>query len=152
MHKVAQVVVRVAGVWIRDGSILVGRNPSIGEEWALPGGSLEPNELLEEGCRREFREELGFDVDCKHLVVSMEQRYRYKGQVFHELGFYFDIVPRKEFSQAHPDIRGNEPEMEFKWVPLNQLTEIHFVPPTLAKVLQEKRPEATVFYSTSEAI
>jgi ADP-ribose pyrophosphatase YjhB (NUDIX family) len=129
----------------------VGRNPQIGKEYALPGGSLEPDELLEEGCRREFKEELGFDADCKGLAVSMEVRFRYKGKRFHELGYYFYVEPHRAFDEPHPLIRSIEPEMEFTWVPLRKLPEFDFVPAALAKALQKADGKSTAFLSSDES-
>jgi 8-oxo-dGTP pyrophosphatase MutT (NUDIX family) len=148
LNKRAQVTVRVAGLWIRHGSILVGRNPRIGREWALPGGSLEVGETLREGCRREFREELGFEVDCDALAIAMEQRYRYEGELIHELGYYFWITPKREFSEPLPVIRSSEAEMQFEWFPVDRLEELEFVPPTLVEHVPQLVAGKTIFVSS----
>ena len=36
--------------------------------WGLPGGALEPGETIHECLARECREELGHDVDIRHLT------------------------------------------------------------------------------------
>ncbi|MGE5579644.1 MAG: NUDIX domain-containing protein [Bacillota bacterium] len=50
--------VRVTGVLVEDGSILLVRQRVTGgRDWSLPGGSMEPDESLEECLTREIREE-----------------------------------------------------------------------------------------------
>lgn len=138
----------MAGLWIRHGSILVGRNPRIGRAWALPGGSLEVGETLREGCRRELREELGLEVDCDSLAVAMEQRYRYEGELIHELGYYFWITPKRQFADPLPVIRSSEVDMEFEWFPVDGLGKVGFVPPTLVEHVPRLVAGKTIFVSS----
>jgi nucleoside triphosphatase len=59
-------VVVVALVRNRGGDYLLCRMPPdrgvFPGQWGLPGGGLEPGETLEEGLRREVREELGLEI------------------------------------------------------------------------------------------
>ena len=47
----------------RDGSFLIERRVDDPHQWAFIGGSLEEDEQLLEGLRREVREETGFEVE-----------------------------------------------------------------------------------------
>jgi 8-oxo-dGTP diphosphatase len=51
----------------REGLILLARRSDIGW-WNLPGGGLESGETVEEGLRREVREEVCVEVDVVRLV------------------------------------------------------------------------------------
>jgi ADP-ribose pyrophosphatase YjhB (NUDIX family) len=54
--------VSVAGVIINDGrALLIQRRDNA--HWEPPGGVLEPGETIEEGLRREVREETGLEVE-----------------------------------------------------------------------------------------
>ena len=59
----------------RDGRLLLCRRPlnkRHGGLWEFPGGKLEPGETLEEGARRELREELGVElVDAGEQLFSI---------------------------------------------------------------------------------
>lgn len=48
--------------WVQDhfGRVLMVRQAS--KEWALPGGKVDSGEPLEDGLRREVKEELGLDI------------------------------------------------------------------------------------------
>jgi ADP-ribose pyrophosphatase YjhB (NUDIX family) len=68
----------VAGVGaiILDGDrvLLVERgNEPLKGVWSIPGGALEKGESLEEGVRRETREELGLEVEVGELVELFER-------------------------------------------------------------------------------
>jgi ADP-ribose pyrophosphatase YjhB (NUDIX family) len=68
-------VVGVGGVVIRDGRALLIRRGSepLKGQWSIPGGLLELGETLEEGVRRELREETGLDVRVLDLIEVFER-------------------------------------------------------------------------------
>ena len=56
--------VRVSGILIRDGALLLIAHRKKGEVyWLLPGGGVKYGESLVSALEREFREELGISVD-----------------------------------------------------------------------------------------
>ena len=67
--------VAVGGVCVRDGRLLLvrrGRGVAVGR-WSLPGGRVEPGELLAAAVRRELREETGLDVEVGALCGLAER-------------------------------------------------------------------------------
>lgn len=67
--------VAVNAVIERDGKLLLARRRDIGW-WNLPGGGVELRESVEEGLRREVREELGVEIEIERLtgVYSKPQK------------------------------------------------------------------------------
>ncbi len=68
-------VVGVGGVVIRDGCALLIRRGSepLKGQWSIPGGTLELGETLEEGVRRELREETALEVRVLDLIEIFER-------------------------------------------------------------------------------
>lgn len=73
-----EVRIRVAGILpIEDGFAFMHRvgvkNHPIGDYYTFPGGGKETNETLEEGVKREIKEEFGIDVEVKEKLYEMER-------------------------------------------------------------------------------
>jgi 8-oxo-dGTP diphosphatase len=68
-------VVGVGGVVILDGRALLIRRGSepLKGQWSIPGGTLELGETLQDGVRRELREETGLDVRVLELIEVFER-------------------------------------------------------------------------------
>lgn len=61
-----------------DDHLLIQRRPEdkmLGGLWEFPGGKREPDEPLEETCRREVREELGVEVEIEELFGAVSHAY-----------------------------------------------------------------------------
>jgi len=79
--------VACVGVVIEDDKVLLvreGKNVAEGT-WALPGGSLEENEKLEECVDREIEEETGLDAEARNLIGT----YVMEGDAVNEEVFVF---------------------------------------------------------------
>jgi ADP-ribose pyrophosphatase YjhB (NUDIX family) len=62
--------IRAAGILVHQGQILLVRHEKGGKSyWLLPGGGVDYGETVEEGLKREFREEVGLDVTVRKLVL-----------------------------------------------------------------------------------
>ena len=57
--------------------------------WDLPGGFIDPGESMEDGARREVREELGIEVTNLRYLESYTDRYEYQGVNYHTLAANF---------------------------------------------------------------
>lgn len=64
-----------AGILIRDGKVLVAKRikgGALSEKWEFPGGKNRYGESLQDTLKREFKEELGIDIDVKDEVARCE--------------------------------------------------------------------------------
>jgi 8-oxo-dGTP diphosphatase len=73
-------IILAVGAVIEDDSgriLLVKHKPERGGywrgKWICPGGKLELGETLEEGARREVKEETGLDIDIMKLLLPFER-------------------------------------------------------------------------------
>lgn len=58
---------RVAGVLLNQGKILLSTDDHV-DFWVLPGGGVKPFESSEEAIKREFREEMGVEIEVVRLL------------------------------------------------------------------------------------
>lgn len=103
-----------AGVWLRDGSVLLARRPShglLGGMWEYPGGKIESGETLQACLRREWLEELSMPVEAGALLGVYRHAYT-----------HFKVTLHAFLVSAAADIQPVAREAsELRWVPLAEL-------------------------------
>ena len=110
---------RVAGLGIRDGHVLVHRADHE-TFWTFPGGRAEMGERSEDTLAREMVEELGVTVSVGRLLWVVENFFHYEGKDWHELGFYYqmelpDSFPFDREAIVHR-VKDGKNALEFRWV------------------------------------
>lgn len=82
-------------------------------EWEFPGGHLEEGETLEEGLKRELKEEIGFICDTKPIITHYYDEIKMKnGEIVHDLEIDFVI----NVDSSKVDIKLSNEHCEYKWV------------------------------------
>ncbi|MEQ2529275.1 NUDIX domain-containing protein [Robertmurraya yapensis] len=134
---------RVAGVWIKNGHVLLHRD--VNEEiWSLPGGRVKLAEDSTTSIIREFQEELGLDIRIERLAWVVENFFEYRGKDFHEIGMYYLVSSEiNSFEFINSPFYGNEGErLIYQWIPITELQEVELYPEFLRTALT-KLPLAT---------
>lgn len=118
----------VGAVVFREGRILLVKrgNPPAKGVWAIPGGSVELGETLEQAAQREVLEETGIRVRAGKPVYSFESIEKDKdGQVrFH----YYIVDLEAEYLDG--EIRAGDDAEKAQWVALDQLDRMDVNPKT----------------------
>lgn len=94
-------------------------NEPFAGRWALPGGFLEPHELLEDCARRELKEETGLEVG------ALEQLGAYDTPGRDPRGWIISIVFIARLSQPAP-VTGADDAAEARWFALDDLPALAF--------------------------
>jgi 8-oxo-dGTP diphosphatase len=92
-----------------------GRGPAQGE-WSIPGGRVEPGELLAEAVERELLEETGLEGICEDLVGWAERI----GPDFHYVILDFRVTLLERRSPTAGDDAS-----EARWVPLFEVADLN---------------------------
>ena len=88
----------------------------------LPGGFCDMGETVEEGMRREIKEETGLDVTDMHYLFSSPNVYVYSGMGIHTLDMDF-LVP------VHGDtvaVTAADDAAEARWIAINEVNPADF--------------------------
>jgi ADP-ribose pyrophosphatase len=107
-------VVGVGAVVIRDGKVLLikrGVSPSRGL-WAVPGGSLELGETLQQGAEREILEETGITIRAREPIYAFDFFERDRDE---RIRFHFVIVDLAA-DYIRGDVQGADDALEAHWL------------------------------------
>jgi ADP-ribose pyrophosphatase YjhB (NUDIX family) len=138
--------VLAVGIAWRDDEFLVGRgyDPVKDESFFRPlGGAIEFGERSRDAVRREFREELGTEIDVGERIWVTESIFEWNGQAGHEVVFVYDIVFRDERMYEGATVEGLEGDTPFEasWVTLESLAsgDAPLYPEGLLGILRDRR-------------
>jgi mutator protein MutT len=95
-----------------------GHGPAAGE-WSVPGGHVEPGELLAEAVVRELLEETGVEGVCGELVGWEE--------FFDGDDHYVILDFRVSVLEGTEPVAGDDAE-EARWIPVADVAELNLVP------------------------
>ena len=88
----------------------------------LPGGFVDMYETVEDGMRREIKEETGLDVTDVQYLFSMPNVYEYSGMGIHTLDMDFLV-------RVHGDsvaVKAADDAVEAFWIPIGQVNPADF--------------------------
>ena len=88
----------------------------------LPGGFVDMHETVEEGMRRELKEETGLDIQEIQYLFSSPNVYMYSGMGVHTVDMDFLV-------RVHGDsipITAADDATEARWIPINKVNPAEF--------------------------
>ena len=95
------------------------KNDPFKGEWALPGGFLEEDEDLENGARRELKEETGLEVDKVWQIRAFGKPHRDPRGRTISIAFMGIIEDEKE-------VKGSDDASDARWFDSRNLPELAF--------------------------
>ena len=130
---------RVAGVLIKNGKILVQRDRH-GNEYAIPGGHVKVGEIMTESLIREFKEETGAEITCERLLWSEECFWENSGRKVHNVSFYYLISFSPDFDI--PDHGQFIPQKDndsvlLGWIPIKEIEQLTIYPEFIKQTIHQ---------------
>jgi len=128
-------VVGVGAIVVRGGKVLLVKRaaaPSRGL-WAIPGGSLDLGETLQEGAEREILEETGIRIRAGAPVYAFDFL---EYDIENKLHFHFVVVDM-EAEYVGGDLRAADDALDARWVSPEDLREMAVSKNTL-RILKER--------------
>lgn len=132
---------RVAGVFIQDNQLLL-QKPLDDEGFAIPGGHLLFGETQEEALIREFKEELGIDIEVGQLLWVAENFFPWGESKCQEICFYYQVqmknnstLPEGAIFNGTEQMEGQTFELTFHWKPLDSLREVDIYPTQIPELM-----------------
>lgn len=119
----------VAGVWIKDGRVLLARRKpggDMGGRWELPGGKCEGGELPAAALAREFQEELGLPIRVGAELAS--SLFRHAGRDHRVTAYRVEALGEVAFLAEHD---------ELAWFPLDALPQRRLIVDSDADLLDQ---------------
>ncbi len=117
IHNIAR------GVCRRDDSVLLAWHKKQ-QYYFLPGGHVEVGESSAAALVREIMEELGLAVTCGDFLLLFEHAWKNGEELQHELTSVFDM----ELVDADAELESRVDHLEFRWVPVAEITTVKFLP------------------------
>ena len=127
--------VAVGAVVFKNNRVLLVRRgqPPSEDLWAIPGGSVEIGETLQEAAEREILEETGITIKAGAPVYTFDAIVRDDNG---RIRFHYVIVDLNgEYLGGEPN--AGDDATEARWVAAREMKELQVSPPTL-KLLKEK--------------
>ena len=92
----------------------------------LPGGFVDMGETVEQGMRREIKEETGLDVHDIQYLFSSPNVYMYSGMGIHTLDMDFLVPVHGEPEALKAIVRAADDAAEALWIPISQVNPADF--------------------------
>ena len=142
---------RVAGLLRHGDTVLLQRYK---DDYTAIGGHVLGLETHEAALKREFKEELDMNIGVDDLVAVGENFFTWDGTPWHQICFYYYVhmegennFPMEGILRGQDEWEDGVFELDFCWIPLEQLTEIHLIPEELRMCILEKPDRIRHFVS-----
>lgn len=142
MVEIIREIKLARGILIHREKILLAQDIRPGQgHFFLPGGNVEVGESIKNTLLREWKEELGWDVQIDSFSGCIEHTWNYNrkqdgtlAKVF-EINFIFLVLASAETLSQSPISK--ESHLKFTWTPINELNSINLLPAPLQVLIPD---------------
>ena len=133
---------RVNGICIKENKIFLSKLKT-DEYWTFVGGKVEFDEATDAAILREYKEEVGVDLQVDKLLALIENFFDLGGDSWHQYIFFYQLRDDNnvlEFFEGERQIADNEDGV-YKWVDLSELDNMLIKPDCSREVLNKVSQE-----------
>ncbi len=119
------------------------QKPTNDTGYAFPSGHVELGETNEETLIREFKEEIGADIQVLEIKWVAEIFFPWGDKPCHQICIYYLIkladetqVPLSKKFIAHEYIERRDFDIEFHWIPLEKVKDMEIYPSNASELLE----------------
>ena len=133
---------RVGGILVENGKILLQRDKN--GDHAVIGGHVSFMEQAKDTLVREFMEELHVKIGVDDLLAVNENFFMWGDKPCHQVHFYYavhledDSFFREGERAGYDELDNLRMDLDFVWVPLEQLKNISVYPRELPELLEKR--------------
>ena len=147
--EITHISIRAVGVTVKNGCILVQREKD-GNEYALPGGTVEFGETTEDTLKREHKEEMESDIAIERLLWTEETFWEFDGSKHHSIAFYYltQLLDDSRIPQVGEFVSQKDNcDVILGWMPIHNLNDIIIYPAFLKDEIHNINGEIKHFIS-----
>ena len=129
---------RVNGICIKDKKILLSKLKT-DKYWTFVGGKVEFDEATDTAILREYREEIGVDLQIDKLIALIENFFELHGDSWHQYVFFYQLRDDNdvlEFFKGERQI-ADEEDGVYRWFDLSEVNSISIKPDCSKDILQK---------------
>ncbi len=145
---------RVGGILVENGKILLQRDKN--GDHAVIGGHVSFMEQAKDTLVREYMEELHVKIGVDELVAVQENFFMWGDKPCHQVHFYYNVhledahFFREGMVSGYDELDNMRVDLDFVWVPLEQLKNISVYPRGIERLLEKQNGVIHFVYNELE--
>lgn len=128
---------RVNGICIKDNKIFLSKLKD-DVYWTFVGGKVELGESTDSAILREYKEEVGANLQIDKMIALIENFFEMKGESWHQYIFFYQLRDDNnelKFFYGERQIIDNQ-EAVYKWVDLSDLDKVQIKPDCSRQIIK----------------
>ena len=132
---------RVGGLLIHHGKVLM-QKPTDEDGYALIGGHVAFGETTTETLAREYKEEIGADINVERLFMVNESFFPWGNRPCQQINLYYLVslkdenqIPLDGTFKALDELGNERIELDMCWIPLEDVADKKIYPPQVKEYI-----------------
>lgn len=130
---------RVNGVCIKENKILLSKLRT-DKYWTFVGGKVQFNESTDSAVLREFKEEVGVELQIEKLLALIENFFDMQGKLWHQYIFFYQLKDDDDmlkYFEGEQEVLDNKNAI-YRWFDLDELADLPIRPECSIEILKNR--------------